>query len=333
MSVNKHVGAGSGVPPSLRDAERAVEVLVAAGVGGVVLFGSVARGEQTARSDIDLVAVYDDLDYDQRDHLTESLRDAAEEASGYPVQLVVTDRPEWKTRTEGIETSMERHVASYGRVLADRPPAVVVNWDKPMVSATNALEEARSMLGSVDMGVAQLRSYLEGAVRNRREQAKDPDGYRTALLWACAAAHAVVADSIRALIHLAAVPGTTTWGHNISRLCDRLVEPHRTNFDHLLTPPTPYWISIWHEKTIPAWYEHPLPRPTRHSSEPSIRLVETLGWAACRAALYADAHIPDQQRLRDFVGFGRCGRCGGSCYEDSSGCEVVGVGEPVSDAA
>ncbi len=294
MNVSERGKAGPGVPPSLRDAERAAEVLVEAGVGRVVLFGSVARGEQTARSDIDLVAVYDDLDYDQRDSMTDSLREAAEEASGYPIQLLVTDRPEWKTRTEGIETSMERHVASYGKVLADRP-ALGVDWDKPMVSATNALGEARAMLGSVDAGVAQLRSYLAGAVRNRQEQAKDPDRYSTALLWACAAAHAVVADSIRALIHLAAVPGTTTWGHDISELCDRLLQPHRANFEHLLTPPGAYWISVWHEKTIPAWFEHPRPLPARHGAEPSGRLAEALGWAACRAALYADTHIPDPQ--------------------------------------
>ena len=39
-------------------------------------------------------------------------------------------------------------------------------------------------------------------------------------------------------------------------------------------------------------------------------------------------------RLRDFVGFGRClWSVRGSCYENSSGCVVVGVGKPVSNAA
>ena len=40
-----------------------------------------------------------------------------------------------------------------------------------------------------------------------------------------------------------------------------------------------------------------------------------------------------RSRLRDFVGFGRSGVGVGSCYEESSGSEIVGVGEPVSDAA
>ena len=39
-------------------------------------------------------------------------------------------------------------------------------------------------------------------------------------------------------------------------------------------------------------------------------------------------------RLREFVGFGPSSAgVGGSYYEDSAGCEVVGVREPVSDAA
>ena len=45
------------------DARRAADELIAAGAGRVLLFGSLARGEQRGASDIDLVAVYDDLDY------------------------------------------------------------------------------------------------------------------------------------------------------------------------------------------------------------------------------------------------------------------------------
>ena len=36
-------------------------------------------------------------------------------------------------------------------------------------------------------------------------------------------------------------------------------------------------------------------------------------------------------RKRGF--WARCCRCGGSCYEDSAGCVVVGVGEPVGDSS
>ena len=52
--------------PVRADAERAAAALAEAGAGRVVLFGSVARGEADEHSDIDLMAVFDDLDYERR---------------------------------------------------------------------------------------------------------------------------------------------------------------------------------------------------------------------------------------------------------------------------
>ena len=53
--------------PDLAAARRAADELVRAGAGRALLFGSVARGEAGHRSDIDLVAIYDDLgDYSDR---------------------------------------------------------------------------------------------------------------------------------------------------------------------------------------------------------------------------------------------------------------------------
>ena len=76
------------------DARRAAEALVAAGVGEVWLYGSVARGEQHAGSDIDLVAVLDDLEYRRRLSVTQDLRQVARQACGQWVEVLVTDRPE-----------------------------------------------------------------------------------------------------------------------------------------------------------------------------------------------------------------------------------------------
>ena len=47
MTTTAGNGKRSEVPPSVADAERAARVLVDAGVSQVMLFGSVARGEQT----------------------------------------------------------------------------------------------------------------------------------------------------------------------------------------------------------------------------------------------------------------------------------------------
>ena len=137
VTASERSGGPSRVSPSVADAERAAAVLAVAGVSQVMLFGSVALGEQTPGSDIDLVAIYDDLDYQQRHSLEASLGAAATEAAGYRVEVLVTDRPEWERRTSSLETSMERHIASYGRLLVDQPPGEV-NHSKEMVLATLA---------------------------------------------------------------------------------------------------------------------------------------------------------------------------------------------------
>ena len=67
--------------------------------------GPVARGD----SDIDLVAVFDDLDYSQRLSLRLSLGAAA--AAGRPVEVYVTDRPEWARRTRDVSASFEARIA------------------------------------------------------------------------------------------------------------------------------------------------------------------------------------------------------------------------------
>ncbi|MXZ79706.1 MAG: nucleotidyltransferase domain-containing protein [Acidimicrobiia bacterium] len=76
------------------DARRVAAVLVEQGAGAVLVFGSVARGNAAASSDLDLVVVFDDLgDYSCRDHLRASLTETARHATTAPVDLWVTDRP------------------------------------------------------------------------------------------------------------------------------------------------------------------------------------------------------------------------------------------------
>ena len=48
-------------------------MLLQAGVGTVLLYGSVARGDATEHSDIDLIAIYDNIDYDQRRKMASQL--------------------------------------------------------------------------------------------------------------------------------------------------------------------------------------------------------------------------------------------------------------------
>jgi len=63
--------------PTLREAQRAAECVAAAGAGRVLLFGSVACGRAAAGSDIDLVAIFDDIDYSQRHGIRSVLCEAS----------------------------------------------------------------------------------------------------------------------------------------------------------------------------------------------------------------------------------------------------------------
>ena len=120
-------------PPKVADARRAATALAEVGVARVVLFGSVARGDATEHSDIDLMAIYDDLDYADRWERRRALKPLAEKAAGHSVDVVVTDRPEWKVRTTQVYTSFENRAARHGLILADRPPQGAINWTLSLI--------------------------------------------------------------------------------------------------------------------------------------------------------------------------------------------------------
>ena len=64
------------------------------------------------------------------------------------------------------------------------------------------------------------------------------------------------------------------------------------------------------------------------SEGPASAVVALVGpWGSCKTTLL------NFVRLRDFVGLGAAVVGVGSCYEDSAGCVIVVVREPVSDAA
>ena len=97
-----------GAAPTLEDARRAAQALVDVGVGEVWLYGSVARGESEPGSDIDLVAVLDDLDYRRRVRVKGELQEVARSACGRRVEVLVTDRVEWRIQREQVPASFVR---------------------------------------------------------------------------------------------------------------------------------------------------------------------------------------------------------------------------------
>ncbi len=159
------VSASPAVAPTLDDARCAAAVLAEHGAAQVLVFGSVARGEASAYSDIDLVAVFDDLgDYSCRYSLRATLTECARDAAGAAVDLWVTDRPEWRRRTTVVTSSFEAAIADYAFTLADRPPAGLINWDKEIGMPPDNRAEALERLKDTDNALSRVFNGLhEGA--------------------------------------------------------------------------------------------------------------------------------------------------------------------------
>ena len=270
--------------PTVADARRAADVLVAAGAGRVLLFGSVSRGTAAEHSDIDLVAIYDDIDYDARGAITRRLQPEASAAAGFPVSLLVTDRPEWRIRTTRVRTSMEALIARRGIVLADHRTGEV-DWDKEMVMPEDDYQQGLYRLGRVNEALVKLANALEpGKMELLFAELGDSESSELAqigrVLTLGGAGQTVVEQSVKALVHVTALRTRDLKGHHIERLTARLdPEPLRTHVEGLLTPPGPEAITPWH------WWER-YHRPG-NDPDPSPGLVIPVIQAACRVATYA----------------------------------------------
>lgn len=191
-------------PPTRADARRAADELVAAGVSQVLLFGSVARGEATAGSDIDLVAVFDDLDYSERLGLRLRLSALAAASAGCPVEVHVTDRPEWVRRSGTVSSSFEACIAPGAVVLVDRPGGDV-RWDKEIGLPGNNNEEA---LGRLDEAAKALDSMNARLLPGEREAQAFLDGDDSTenlrrnwrLIDVCSSGAMAVETSLKALV-------------------------------------------------------------------------------------------------------------------------------------
>ena len=276
--------------PCRADAERAAKALVSAGVSRVVLFGSVARGDATDLSDIDLVAIYDDLDYEDRRAMKQRLSALARATVGHTVDVLVTDWPEWKVRTEQVLTSLESRVAREGVVLADRGVGVV-DWDKEMVLPTSDYGEAVRRLREVSNAITMLGHDLGPGDREKAERERgDPDEalymFVVRMENACGQAQRVVESAVKSLVHLG---GRERYlrGHDINELCHALVAPHSSEIRKLMDEGTAGEITRWHELSR---YEPDEPQPERDMTD----LLRRLAGVACSVASYTVAQFDEE---------------------------------------
>ena len=236
--------------PSRADAERAAALLVSAGVSRVLLFGSVAREEATKDSDVDLVAIYDDLDYSERFAHERELSRLVEAEIGHPVDVLVTDRPEWRVRSENVGTSLERRAVGYGVVLADQGVGEV-DWDKEMVLPTSSYEATVRRLREVSSALRALHMFLkpdDDEQEARRSGDNDEALYLQVIRFegACGQVQRAVESAIKALVH-AAGRQRELRGHDIGDLSAKLVEPYRAEINARLSLVGADELTRWHE--------------------------------------------------------------------------------------
>ncbi len=245
-------------PPSLADARRAAEAVAVEGVSRVLLFGSLARGEQTPESDIDLVAIFDDLDYRTRWRRKVELEKLARSAVGYPVEVRVTDWPEWAVRSEVVTTSFECRIAADAVVLRDGEPQGV-NWRKEIgLPATNQ-EEAVASLENTTTALILLEGHLEpsSAERDALEVA-DRGSYlydlSVRMRGVCGQAQLVTENSLKALIHHGGGEKPPRI-HHLEEMIEKLSAGERAAAAELFADIVPADASLWRQRgTYPADY-------------------------------------------------------------------------------
>ena len=209
--------------PTREDAQRAAETVADHGATRVLLFGSVAKGTAKVHSDIDLVAIFDDLgDYSDRWDRQKTLMDETQAKVGHSVHVHVTDFPEWRKRTTEVTASFEASIAAYAVALIDGEPAVTPDWGKEIGCVDNNLEEAERRFDDVCRNCRALNRHLspdefEAASEDPEKKERDRLNRMREL---CGAAARAIETSIKVLI---ALEGTSPEKvHDIANLLDQL---------------------------------------------------------------------------------------------------------------
>ena len=263
---------------------------MAVDASAVLLYGSLARGTQGTDSDIDLVAVFDDLDYSTRWSRKVELTRLASRAAGRPVEVRVTDWPEWVQRSR-LHTSFERGIAGDAVVLCKAPNGSV-NWNKEIGMPTSDTEDAAQSLDHTNDALRRIEAALEPAPGERRALADgDADDYLASvavrLRAVCAESQTVLETALKALVHLY---GTRPPGR-IHRLDELLAELKghkvRQAAEESLLGLDLAEVTIWRQRgTYPGDFpEIALPTLTVHTHR--------LAAAACSLARLTADHLED----------------------------------------
>lgn len=214
------VGTPGGVP-TLDTAKRAAQELLDAGVATVLLFGSLARSASRPR-DIDVVAIYDDLDYSQRRRRRCDLAARASAVSGCPVDVLVTDRPEWATRTKKVPASLEAHIAAYAVCLGNTEHRDRIDWSKEIGLPATPAAELESRFIDMSDAVTRLGDRLRPSRSEAAAAARADFGVLDAeenvrFATACSDVHMVI-EAAAKITHVLTAETRPPSDHAIARL-------------------------------------------------------------------------------------------------------------------
>ena len=168
------------VVPTIEHAQAAAHVLAEEGASAVLLFGSVAAGTARAGSDIDLMAVFDDIDYAERYPRRWRLEAKCSAAAGVPVEVHVTDWPEWRLRTAIVSSSFEASIAGEQQTLFERVPLPgAIRWGKEIGMPGSNLDEAVERLAALRQALGEMTV----ACGQRKNETRTVDGVEQVVAW------------------------------------------------------------------------------------------------------------------------------------------------------
>ncbi len=228
-----------GQAPTIENARAAAHALAGEGVPSVLVFGSVARGDAKPGSDIDLVALFDDIDYGQRRQIKRRLRDRATAAAGVECGIVVTDLPEWHGRVDNVSSSFEHAISKEAVPLVGGSCNGHVNWDKPQVKPMNNTDQTLYFLDNIVLPrLARLasdmfqRSWEETHLPLREAEVVRQDRMRSL----CEDAAMTVELSLKTMITLKGEHPITEKemrqaGHNVDACLQKLDATRKHRFD------------------------------------------------------------------------------------------------------
>ena len=307
------LGTTSGVPriartrtavPTRADARRAADALSAIGARQVLLFGSVAHGGPNLESDIDLVAVFDDLgDYRERQNIETRARKAVEDACGWASDILITDRAEWSVRSK-LATTVEAEIAQSCRVLLDLPAAGPIDWDKPIGRPADDVQEAAAELRLAIRHMRVVGEYARGTRGERdAEEARDNARIETArydrMRVLCERSHSAASAALRAYAKgvIRQRPSRGQGRERFAAMLDQIPADKRSGLETALRVPA---------SCMDAWEQKPgasLPSTVLESVTPALAadMVETAIGCCSFAAHSIESALGPVQEARDLL--------------------------------